>query len=121
MPSSEQANWQPISQLPLTAGMIDGAVDDTAEHMQMLAEARARPHVLDDAIVGSNAFMVSSSNSSRSAPSSCGAGKPNAQARRSFGNWSVCSNRTTAYASSRPTSSRSPMNSVGALSNASWQ
>jgi hypothetical protein len=33
MPSSEQANWQPISQLPLTAGMIDGAVDDTAEHM----------------------------------------------------------------------------------------
>ena len=51
MPSSEHVNWQPISRLPLVAGMIDAAVSDTAEHMQTLTKARARPHVLDDATV----------------------------------------------------------------------
>jgi signal transduction histidine kinase len=49
--SSEHVNWQPISRLPLVAGMIDAAVSDTAEHMQTLTKARARPHVLDDATI----------------------------------------------------------------------
>ena len=49
--SSEHVNWQPISRLPLVAGMIDAAVCDTAEHMQTLTKARARPHVLDDATI----------------------------------------------------------------------
>ena len=49
--SSEHVNWQPISRLPLVAGMIDAAVSDTAEHMQTLTKACARPHVLDDATI----------------------------------------------------------------------
>lgn len=51
MASSDPVNWQPISQMPLIAGMIDGAVDDTAEHLRTLAEVRARPHALDDATI----------------------------------------------------------------------
>ena len=51
MPSSEPVNWQPISQLPLIASMIDGALSDTADHIQTLTKARARPHVLDDATI----------------------------------------------------------------------
>ena len=34
MPSSERVNWQPISQMPLVASMIDGALSDTADHLQ---------------------------------------------------------------------------------------
>jgi hypothetical protein len=30
MPTSEPVNWQPISQMPLVAGMIDGALNDAA-------------------------------------------------------------------------------------------
>jgi hypothetical protein len=51
MPSSEPVNWQPISQMPLVAGMIDGALGDTRDHLQTLTKARAKPHVLDDATV----------------------------------------------------------------------
>ncbi len=51
MPSSEPVNWQPISQMPLVAGMIDGALGDTRDHVQTLTKARAKPHVLDDATV----------------------------------------------------------------------
>jgi transposase-like protein len=51
MPSSEPVNWQPISQLPLVASMLDGALSDTADHIQTLTKARARPHVLDDATI----------------------------------------------------------------------
>ena len=51
MPSSERANWQPISQMPLVASMIDGALSDTADHLQTLTKARAQPHVLDDATI----------------------------------------------------------------------
>lgn len=51
MSSSEHVNWQPISQMPLVASMIDGALNDTAEHIQTLAKARTRPHVLDDATI----------------------------------------------------------------------
>ena len=51
MPSSERVNWQPISQMPLVASMIDGALSDTVDHLQTLTKARAQPHVLDDAII----------------------------------------------------------------------
>ncbi|MGH7086821.1 MAG: hypothetical protein ACREFN_17720 [Acetobacteraceae bacterium] len=51
MPSSEHVNWQPISQMPLVASMIDGALSDTADHIQTLTKARARPHVLDDVTI----------------------------------------------------------------------
>jgi len=51
MPSSERVNWQPIGQMPLVASMIDGALSDTADHIQTLTKARAQPHVLDDATI----------------------------------------------------------------------
>jgi len=51
MPPSKQVNWQPISQIPLIASMIDGALDDTHEHLATLIQAKTRPHVLDDATV----------------------------------------------------------------------
>jgi hypothetical protein len=44
-------NWQPISQMPFVAGMIDGALGDTRGHVQTLTGARAEPHVLDDATI----------------------------------------------------------------------
>jgi len=51
MPHKDPVNWQPISEMPLIAGMIDGALEDTREHMKTLAEAQTRPHVLDDATI----------------------------------------------------------------------
>ncbi len=51
MPGADPVNWQPISQMPLIAGMIDGALDDTRDHVGTLNEARALPHVLDDATI----------------------------------------------------------------------
>ena len=51
MSSFDQVKWQPISQLPLIGSMIDGALNDTRDHLQTLTEARGRPHVLDDATV----------------------------------------------------------------------
>jgi hypothetical protein len=45
------ANNQPISQMPLIASMIDTALDDTRERLVTLTEAKARPHVLDDATI----------------------------------------------------------------------
>ncbi len=51
MPPSERVNWQPISQMPLVASMINGAMSDTVDHIQTLTKARAQPHVLDDAIM----------------------------------------------------------------------
>ncbi len=49
MPHEDPVNWQPIHQMPLIARMIDGALDDTREHLETLSEARVRPHVLDNA------------------------------------------------------------------------
>jgi hypothetical protein len=49
MSPSEQPNWQPISQLPLVASLIDGGVEEAAAQRQILTEARTRPHLLDDA------------------------------------------------------------------------
>jgi hypothetical protein len=41
MSPSEQPNWQPISQLPLVASLIDGGVEEAAAQRQILTEARA--------------------------------------------------------------------------------
>ena len=51
MPDADPVNWQPISQMPLIASMIDGALDDTRDHVGTLNKARDRPHVLDDATI----------------------------------------------------------------------
>ncbi|WP_420608313.1 hypothetical protein [Novosphingopyxis sp.] len=51
MPHKDPVNWQPISEMPLIASMIDGALEDTREHMETLTKARTRPHVLDDATI----------------------------------------------------------------------
>ena len=51
MPHKDPVNWQPLCEMPLIARMIDGALDDTREHLKTLSEARLRPHVLDDAII----------------------------------------------------------------------
>jgi len=51
MPQKDPVNWQPIREMPLIASMIDSALEDTREHLETLAEARVRPHVLDDATI----------------------------------------------------------------------
>jgi hypothetical protein len=51
MPANDQVNWQPISQMPLIASMIDTSLNDTREHLASLIKARAKPHVLDDATI----------------------------------------------------------------------
>ena len=51
MPKTHQVNWQPLSRMPLIAGMIKGSLDDTREHLGTLTKARDRPHVLDDATI----------------------------------------------------------------------
>lgn len=51
MPHSAPVNWQPITEMPLIASMVDGALDDTREHLNTLNQARARPLVLDDATI----------------------------------------------------------------------
>ena len=51
MPPTDQINWQPLSQIPLLASMIDGALADTREHLESLTEARYQPHALDDATI----------------------------------------------------------------------
>ena len=44
--------WQPITQLPLIASLIDGMLESAEEQYQTLQSARPRPHVLDDYTVG---------------------------------------------------------------------
>lgn len=51
MSPDDAVNWQPISQMPLIATMIDEALSDTRDHLQTLTAAQAKPHVLDDATV----------------------------------------------------------------------
>ena len=51
MPHKDPVNWQPISEMPLIASMIDGALEDAREHMETLTKARTRPHALDDATI----------------------------------------------------------------------
>lgn len=49
---SKTPNWQPISQLPLIAQMINEELNDTQSQYQNLQPAVARPHILDDYTVG---------------------------------------------------------------------
>jgi hypothetical protein len=49
---NQQPNWQPISQLPLIAQMIDGELGDTSTQYENLLPAKNKPHVLDDYTVG---------------------------------------------------------------------
>jgi hypothetical protein len=47
----ETPNWQPVSALPMIASLIDGMVVDTSAQWETLQPARAKPHVLDSALV----------------------------------------------------------------------
>ncbi len=49
--NQETLNWRPISSLPMIASLIDGMVTDTREQWETLQPARAKPHVLDSALV----------------------------------------------------------------------
>ena len=49
MSHEDPVNWQLIQEMPLIASMIDGALEDTREHMKTLTQARTQPHVLDNA------------------------------------------------------------------------
>ena len=49
--NQQTPNWQPISALPMIASFIDGMVSDTREQWENLQPARAKPHVLDSALV----------------------------------------------------------------------
>jgi hypothetical protein len=51
MPKTKQVNWQPISQMPLIASMIDTSLTDTREHLGTLTKAKDRPHLLDNATI----------------------------------------------------------------------
>src|SRR5271157_5530240 len=44
MPHSDPVNWQPISEMPLIASMIDDALDDTRIHLETLTQARTQVH-----------------------------------------------------------------------------
>jgi hypothetical protein len=46
-----EPTWQPISQLPLIASIIDGMLADDHTTYATLLEARPKPHVLDDATI----------------------------------------------------------------------
>ncbi|MBR8834391.1 MAG: hypothetical protein DSM106950_10245 [Stigonema ocellatum SAG 48.90 = DSM 106950] len=50
--SSQTPNWQPLTQLPLIAQMIDGELAETETQYQNLQAAKSRPHILDDYTVG---------------------------------------------------------------------
>jgi hypothetical protein len=47
----ETPNWQPVSALPIIASLIDGLVTDISAQWETLQPARAKPHVLDPALV----------------------------------------------------------------------
>ena len=51
MPETDEPQWQPISQLPFIASIIDGELEGVEEQWQTLQEGRSRPHVFDDMLV----------------------------------------------------------------------
>ncbi len=51
MTKQPRPEFQPISQLPLIAHVIDSMLESAAETGQALEEARPKPYVLDDATV----------------------------------------------------------------------
>ena len=48
MSDKRTPNWQPVSNIPLIAQMIDGMLHEAMEHYATLQEAVPKPHVLDD-------------------------------------------------------------------------
>jgi len=46
-----EPQWQPIGRLPFIAHAIDGMLEAVEEQHSLLAQARPRPHLLDDATV----------------------------------------------------------------------
>lgn len=48
MSNNRTPNWQPVSNIPLIAQMIDGMLHEATEHYATLQEAIPKPHVLDD-------------------------------------------------------------------------
>ncbi len=49
MPKPKQEpTWQPLSQLPMIAYMIDGMTDSAEEQLVNMGQAEERPHVLDN-------------------------------------------------------------------------
>jgi hypothetical protein len=51
MTDFQGVQWQPISQLPLFIQMVDGLLAEVQAFHDTLAEARGKPHALDDAIL----------------------------------------------------------------------
>ena len=51
MTESDEPQWQPLSQLPFIASIIDGQLSDVEEQWETLQEGRSRPHVFDDTLV----------------------------------------------------------------------
>ena len=48
MSDKRTQNWQPVSNIPLIAQMVDGMLHEAIEHYATLQEAIPKPHVLDD-------------------------------------------------------------------------
>jgi hypothetical protein len=51
MAKHQQPNWQPVSALPMIAGLIEGTLQATKEQYETLLAAKDKPWVLDDALV----------------------------------------------------------------------
>lgn len=95
MPHAEPVNWQPISQMPLIASMIDTALDDTREHIATLTEARTRPHCwMTPPSTGSSRFTLSRWSSWTSTPSRSAVGKPKAHQHSKRASWSGWMSKT---------------------------
>ena len=51
MTDSQSVHWQPISELPTVARSVNELLENSEEQYESLAEARSKPHVLDDEII----------------------------------------------------------------------
>lgn len=51
MTETDEPQWQPLSQLPFIASIIDEELEGVEEQWQTLQEGRGRPHVFDDLLV----------------------------------------------------------------------
>ncbi len=51
-PAQQTPTWQPSGKVFLVGTMIDGMLENAQEQYRTLLEARPKPHVLDDGIVG---------------------------------------------------------------------
>jgi len=63
MPKPKQEpTWQPLSQLPMIAYMIDGMTNSAEEQLVNMGQAEERPHVLDNATLDRLTQVWSGSN-----------------------------------------------------------